>query len=457
MRLRLIVPLLLLLPLLAAAVLWAASLWLGRTPAELLGAAARMSRSAAWPGPLAAPLLERAAIGYAGDAAGGALLPFEVPRLPPNPAASAPPPAAAAPVAGRIRVGPLREVRTLARAAALAADGDTIEIDPGDYRADVAVWTQDRLTIRASGPQVRLIAAGAAAEGKAIWVLRGGRITVEGIEFIGARVPDRNGAGIRLERGHLVLRHCRFIDNEGGVLASPHPDTVLEIVQSEFSHNGAGDGRTHHVYANQIRRLEVTGSWFHHANLGHLIKSRAATSLIAYNRLTDEVGGRASYELEFPNGGDALVLGNIVQQGSQTGNSVMVAYGAEGLQWPLNRLRMAHNTLVNDHPHGGSFVRVWGQPELTLLLDNLLVGRGRTDLPADAVQQRNPALDWADLVQPAREDYRLQPAARRRLPAVPVAEIDAALLPRQEYRHPLGLQPLSGPLRWPGALQSGPE
>ena len=52
--------------------------------------------------------------------------------------------------------------------------------------------------------------------------------------------------------------------------------------------------------------LKVTGSYFHHAKSGHLLKSRAAKNLIFYNRLTDEIGGTASYELEFPNGGSGL-------------------------------------------------------------------------------------------------------------------------------------------------------
>jgi hypothetical protein len=46
------------------------------------------------------------------------------------------------------------------------------------------------------------------------------------------------------------------------------------------------------------------------------------------------------------------------------------------------------------------------------------------------------------------------PAARATLSALPVAEIDQDLLPRQEYRHPTGLQPVDGPTRYPGAMQS---
>lgn len=451
-----------LLPLLALGALMGFSHWAGRTPAELLGQAEQLLQCVPALNLLSTPVLGGLHQAFADGAAGGAQLPFKPPQPAPNPTqrpASAPDAAitTAAPastaIGRRIQVGPGRAIRTVAAAATQARDGDTIEIDPGDYLADVSVWTQDNLVIRGMGARVRLIANGASAERKAIWVMRGGKVTVEGIDFIGARVPDGNGAGIRFERGHLVVRRCLFFDNQNGILASPNPDNVLEVTQSEFGYNGAGDGQTHHLYADQIRQLTVTGSYFHHANVGHLIKSRANSSLIAYNRLSDEPGGRASYELEFPNGGQALVLGNLVQQGSQTSNSVMVSYGAEGLRPSGNRLRMAFNTLVNDHPHGGTFVRAAQGAELTLL-DNLMVGRGLLGLPDNAAPGRNHRLTWTDLAQPAREDWRLTAAARARLTALPVAQIDADLLPRQEYQHPAGLRTLDGPLRWPGALQS---
>lgn len=451
---------LLLLPALGWVALWGASAWVGRTPAELLAFAKQAALEYPMLSPALAPVLEATGQLFAADAAGGVTLPFTIPMLTPNPGRQSsavslvPGTLPGVPIAQRIQVGPSRAVKTVAAAAALAKDGNIIEIDPGDYLADVAVWQQSNITIRSTGPRVRLIAKGANAEGKAIWVVRGGKMTVEGIDFIGSRVADNNGAGIRFERGHLVLRRCLFFGNQNGILASPNPESVLEVENSEFGYNGTGDGQTHHLYANQIKLLKVSGSWFHHANVGHLIKSRAIASVIAYNRLTDETGGRASYELEFPNGGAAVVIGNIIQQGSQTSNSVMVSYGAEGYSKNINRLQLAHNTLVNDHPHGGTFVRAAPGAELVLMLDNLLVGRGRRDLPDDAVVQRNSHLDWSAFVQAAREDYRLAPVTRAAMTPLPVAEIDDELLPRFEYRHPAGLVPLYGATRYAGALQS---
>ncbi|MBK6295861.1 MAG: hypothetical protein IPF55_17555 [Rhodoferax sp.] len=228
-----------------------------------------------------------------------------------------------------VRVGPGQAIKSISVAAATAKDGDVIEVDAGEYRGDVAVWTKDNLTVRAVGGRVSLIAQGAAAEGKAIWVVRGGRMMVKGLDFSGARVRDKNGAGIRFESGTLTVSDCTFTNNENGILTGGNPKAELVVINSEFGHNGHGDGQSHNLYVGAIASLSVSGSYFHHAKVGHLLKTRAAVNHILYNRLTDETGGRASYELELPNGGLAYVIGNIIQQGSQTENPHLVSYGAE--------------------------------------------------------------------------------------------------------------------------------
>ena len=110
-----------------------------------------------------------------------------------------------------IRVGATRDIRTLRQAAKIARDGDTIEVDAGDYEGDTAVWTQNNLIIRGIGrtPQARGRWC-QAAEGKGIFVIKGDDVTIENLGFFGARVRDRNGAGIRLERGRLKVVRCAF-------------------------------------------------------------------------------------------------------------------------------------------------------------------------------------------------------------------------------------------------------
>jgi hypothetical protein len=360
------------------------------------------------------------------------------------------------PVTSRvIQVGPKREVKYLSVAAKVAKDGDTVEVDAGDYPRDVAVWTQSELVLRAVGGRVRLMAEGAAAEGKAIWVVRGGNIRVEGFDFEGARVKDRNGAGIRMEKGLLKIVNCRFIDNENGILTGGHAESTLEIINSEFGNNGAGDGQSHNLYVGTIARLTVTGSYFHHAKVGHLLKSRAAINDIRYNRLTDEIGGKASYELEFPNGGVAYVVGNIIQQSSTTDNPHLISYGVENYRWPKNEIHLINNTLIDLRPHGGVFFRVkLGQVDIQAV-NNLLIGKGSLEKAGEGRYQNNLNVDFDEFVKANREDFRLASTSRLIGRGVlPDAAGEVELRPRMEYWHPRSTRRPTAKTFSPGAMQT---
>lgn len=336
-----------------------------------------------------------------------------------------------------IQVGPKRVVGSLAQAAIRAKDGDTIEVDAGDYVADVAVWQQSRLTIRAVGGRVRLLAMGAAAEEKAIWVVRGGNITVDGFDFLGARVGSKNGAGIRFEKGQLLVKNCVFVANENGILTGGDKTAELTIENSEFGNNGYGDGLSHNLYVGNIAKLTVTGSYFHHAKVGHLLKSRATENHIFYNRLTDETGGRASYELEFPNGGLAYVVGNIIQQGSQTDNQTLISFGAEGYTELRNELYLVGNIIADDLPKGGKFLVVKPGERTVRAVNNLLVGKGSLDAGGMGDYRNNVNVEWDVFVQASRQDYRLaNPAQKFGKPEDPSNANGVDLRPKREYVHP---------------------
>ena len=358
-----------------------------------------------------------------------------------------------------IQVGKEYPVKTITAAARLARDGDTIEIAAGDYVGDTALWTQTNLQIRSINGRPRLVAAGQAVEGKGIWVIRGGDIVVENIEFTGARVPDRNGAGIRLERGKLTVRRCVFTDNEDGMLVGNDPSTILEIEDSEFGDNGAGDGQSHNLYVGTIQRFVVQGSYFHHARVGHLLKTRARENFIYYNRLTDEPGGRASYELEFPVGGLAFVVGNLIEQGEKTENPAIIFFGAEGYKWSRNDLYLSHNTIVNDRVEGGVFIVARPGSAYVKALNNILVGKGDLDLKTRTEIGQNWRVDRSEFVLPQRFDFRLK-ADSRVVGAAndPGEAIGASLRPTKEYTYPVGtvLLPPTRPLN-PGAFQNVAE
>ncbi|PIY04285.1 MAG: hypothetical protein COZ20_05980 [Gallionellales bacterium CG_4_10_14_3_um_filter_54_96] len=345
-----------------------------------------------------------------------------------------------------VRVGPDQAIKSIRLAARLAKDGDTVEIQAGNYHGDVATWSQRKLTIRGVGGNARIFADGQSAEGKAIWVIRDGKFIVENIDFIGTRVSDHNGAGIRFEKGNLHIRNCLFYGNENGLLATGG-DAELTIEGSEFAYNGGGDGQSHNLYVGAIKSLNVTGSYFHHANVGHLLKSRAAYNFIAYNRLTDETG-HASYELEFPNGGIAYVIGNIIQQSRFTENSTLISYGAEKYPWSDNRLYLSSNSLINDLPYGGSFLRVYQGAQQVVSMNNQLIGVGEYHTPDILTTFNDIHEDWDDFygVHDGEHDVIF-----RSLPPGLADGID--LVPQYEYLHPRQVRKLVTPPVVTGAIQ----
>ena len=354
-----------------------------------------------------------------------------------------------------IRVGLEQKIKKIGDAARIAKDGDIIEIDAGSYVRDVAIFTQRSLTIRGIGERPKLLADGAAAEDKAIWVIRGGDISVENLEFVGARVPHRNGAGIRLEAGHLTIKECVFRDNENGILTANARDIELVIEGSEFGNNGAGDGQSHNLYVGLIHSFSVTGSYFHHAQVGHLLKTRAERNYIFYNRLTDETGGRASYELDFPSGGVVYVIGNLIEQASTTENSTIISYGAEFYNWPRNELYLVNNTIVDNVPREGTFLRVWPGQVKVKVVNNLLVGSGALDSAIAGEYAANFNADRSDFAAASQLDYRLKTGSRLIDMGVDPGVADGVpLQPEREYVHPRRTRKIDRASLSPGAFQS---
>lgn len=242
--------------------------------------------------------------------------------------------------AASLEVGPGKKFDTIGRAVAAAAPGDVIEVDPaGTYAGDVCRITANRLTIRSAGKErVRLPAAGTICGGKAIFVIAADEVTVAGIEFSGARAPAGNGAGLRLEGRNVVVRNCRFEDCEDGILGGAG-DVVIE--RCEFARCGLTPNPqviTHNLYLSaEVTRLTFRGNYSHASKVGHLLKCRAQESLILFNRFSDE-DGTGSYRIDLPNGGRALIMGNVIEQGPRACNDRLVTYGGEGLTHAANAL-----------------------------------------------------------------------------------------------------------------------
>jgi hypothetical protein len=312
-------------------------------------------------------------------------------------------------------VGPDQAYKMPSEAAAEAREGQTVSIAAGEYPGDAAVWRQNNLTIRTRGGRAHLKADGAAAEGKGIWVIKGKNITIENIEFSGARVSDGNGAGIRLEGTNLTLRNCYFHDNQNGILTNNrNPASSVVIEHSEFDRNGSGDGRAHNIYVGTIGSFTLKHSYVHHAKVGHNVKSRAAKNYIMYNLIMDGADGTSSYAVDLPNGGDAYVIGNVIQKGPRAENDTLISYGAESTgagTHPSNKLIIVNNTLINDRQEGGRFVFAKKFAQTVKLMNNAFLGKGPL-LAGLGESIANLSLTKADFVNAEQWEYHLKASSR---------------------------------------------
>ncbi|KRC04380.1 hypothetical protein ASE11_04825 [Hydrogenophaga sp. Root209] len=265
-------------------------------------------------------------------------------------------------------------------AAAVARDGDVIRIAAADYRGDVATWRNNNLTLCGVGGRARLFADGKNAGGKGIWVVSGTNVTIDSVEFHNATVPDRNGAGIRAEHGGwLRVRNSGFFDNQNGILTHNTAGTSLIIEGSEFARSLVAGGLGHNLYVGRIDRLTVTGSYFHEANRGHNLKTRARESIIENNYFMDGPTGTSSYLADFAEGGRVVLRGNLFHKGPNAQNPSAISYGSEGLLHSVNTLAMTHNTMAITRS-GGAFLQVRTGTQSVVLKANLFAGTGNQAL-----------------------------------------------------------------------------
>lgn len=278
-------------------------------------------------------------------------------------------------------VGSARTYKFCSQVSSLVDDGDTVEIDDATYDNDKQVtWTKNNLYFLGIGGKPILKAGSLIANdnsnGKGIFVIRGNNTTVENIEFNNSKVPDHNGAGIRQEGSNLTVRHCTFRNNEMGILQGGTISNCTILIEfCKFLNNGStsNPGYQHNVYINHIDtlifRFNVTLDAIAE---GHELKSRASNNFIMYNRISN-LSSTDSRNIDLPNGGTALILGNVIEQGPNSSNSNIIGFGMEGLTNPgPHNLFICSNTIVN-RMNRGNFINVAGIDTLQLF-NNFFLG-----------------------------------------------------------------------------------
>lgn len=336
-------------------------------------------------------------------------------------------------------VGPTRPYTTPASVSNLVNNGDTILIDAALYPNHPQVYfTKNNLLIRGIGGRPRLEAGAALAgnsNGKAIFVISGSDCRVENIEFANAAVPDHNGAGIRQEGCDLTVSHCFFNGNEMGVLGGAFTSCTVILEHNVFANNGsnANPGYQHNVYMGHIDTLIFRYNYSVNAIAeGHELKSRARNNIILYNYIAN-LSTVDSRTIDLPNGGTAILLGNIIEQGPNSANSNLFGYGLEGLtNPPPHNVWMANNTFVNKKSTG-SFIQIAAGTDTLLVKNNILVGaktggliNGTAVYLDSAYNLVNNNIAAAGFVDAATFNYRLQAGSAAINHGIPINQIAGA-------------------------------
>jgi hypothetical protein len=226
-----------------------------------------------------------------------------------------------------------RNYTSLQQAVDAIGDGEgTIIISPGTFR-QCAIQKAGVIAFRASVPG-QTIFDSATCEGKAAFVLRGDAASIDGIIFQNMKVPDANGAGIRLEKGDLAITRSIFRNSEQGILTAADENGAISIDQSTFSGLGRCDrglSCAHSIYIGDYGSLTVTNSRFERGNGGHYVKSRAARVDIRDNAFDDTRGRETNYMIDLPGGATGSIANNIFVQGASKENySAFITVAPEG-------------------------------------------------------------------------------------------------------------------------------
>src|ERR1700761_7218878 len=221
----------------------------------------------------------------------------------------------------------------------------TILIAPGVYH-QCTVQQGGNITFKAVQPGTAIF-EGTACEGKAAFVLRGQRSTIDGLVFRGMQVDDGNGAGVRTEMGDLTVTKAMFLDSQEGILGGEPNGQRIRIDHSTFAGLGQCDKTpdcSHAIYLANQGSVTITNSRFERGTGGHYVKLRVPHATITDNSFDDTAGHKTNYMIDLPEGGTGLISGNTFVQGRDKENwTAFIVVAAEHQQYTAAGLRVENN------------------------------------------------------------------------------------------------------------------
>jgi hypothetical protein len=144
-----------------------------------------------------------------------------------------------------------------------------------------------------------------------------------------------NYAGIRLGESYLqapmasrvLIEDCEFSGCDNGIMGGS-PGQSVTLRRSHFHHNGNAAGRVHNIYVGTLDQLLVEDLLSNDCTIGHLLKSRAAKTVIRSSRLLGG-GGTESACLDVPDGGVLDIDGLVCEKSAYSDAGWMIHYSGE--------------------------------------------------------------------------------------------------------------------------------
>lgn len=161
--------------------------------------------------------------------------------------------------------------------------------------------------------------------------------TFRRLVFKGFRRYDGYGnyAGIRLGQtffgkplhNQILIEDCEFTGCDDGILGGSRGQTVT-LRRCHFHDNGNYTGKVHNIYVGEVDQLVVEELLSARCTVGHLLKSRAARTVIRNSRLIG-AGGSESACLDVPDAGVLEIDGLVCEKSPDSDANWMIHYSGE--------------------------------------------------------------------------------------------------------------------------------
>lgn len=135
--------------------------------------------------------------------------------------------------------------------------------------------------------------------------------------------------------------------------------TIIEQ-GATLNHNGTPDGVAHNEYIGLINTFIMENPVSEDAVVGHEVKSRAFNNVIENNLIQDTATGTASYAIDLPDAGNAIIQGNTIEKGPDAQTGIMIHYGGPEQQNP-GTLTVTDNTFIDNYSNPTAVTAVWNQ------------------------------------------------------------------------------------------------